>query len=443
MKGVEMKKRTKSLVIFLFIIVLFSLTGGFAFGYGDDDGDGIDDGFEALNKREIDIVMEANEISIESVRKSNRKKDLIMANIVYDEDGIRFQIGYKPNLEEDFDLLFGISFRELIEFVDVDIDGIYNPEIDQNIQNFSLSKFSPVVYENSTCTSGSVLHHFKIQTENKTFTAYIYFAEEFTLIENSLLLPTQAKIDIKIANFTYANSSSQLALYSRLESDSLYEGQEYTEDEKNNYAENEEGVITTIEKFVGFFTWRKNASVDDVSNLIKKSDLLLDEPPENAQKIYLNYPRGDSIYHSYKIGIEGLLLSEADSLVPLVVLALIIGALSVVTAYSIYHARHNEKPVKIRRREGEELYLDLLEEDEYDILFDSKLALQILQGEDAIDKLYHKGDINITAVSANFYEVVGQLGFEENEKREFINEMLSLSPHERELFLREMIIKTQ
>ncbi len=438
-----MKKRMKFLVIFLFTIVLFGLVSGFGFAYEDDDDDGIDDNFETLNKREIDIVIEANEISIESVRKSDKKKDLIMTNIIYDEDGIRFQIGYKPNLEGDFELLFGISFRELIEFVDVDIDGIYNPEIDQNIQNFSLSEFSPVIYENSTCSSGSVLHHFMIQTENKTFTADIYFAEEFTLVENSLLLPTQAKIDINIANFTYYNSSSQLALYSRLESESTYEEYIDTEDEENSFAENEEGVITTIEKYSGFYSWSRNGSIDEITKIIKTSEVMPDSPPENTQKIYISYPHGVSIHHSYKIGIEGLLLTEADSVIPLVVLILIIGAVSVVAAYSIYHTRHNEKPTKIRRREGEELYLDLLKEDEYDTLFDSKLALQILREEDAIDKLYHKGDINITAVSANFYEVIDQLGFEENEEREFINEMLSLSPHDRELFLRKMIIKMQ
>ncbi|MFX0023635.1 MAG: hypothetical protein ACFE9S_15015 [Candidatus Hermodarchaeota archaeon] len=438
-----MKKRTKCLAIFLFMIVLFSLTTGFVFAYGDDDDDGVDDGFEALNKREIDIAIEANEISIESVRKSNRKKDLITFGIVYDADGIRFQIGYKSHLEEDFELLFGISFRELVEFIDVDIDGIYNPEIDQNILNFSLSDFSPAIYENSTSSSGSVLHHFKIQTENKTLTVDIYFAEEFTLYENSLLIPTQAKIDIKIANFTYFNSSSQLALYSRLESETIFEVQQDTEDEENGYAENEEGLITTIEKYNGFYSWSKIASVDEVSKNISISEILPDSPPENSQKIYINYPRAISVYHSYKIGIEDILITEQGSLLPLVVFTLIMGALSVVAVYSIYHASVREKPLKIRRREGEEDYLELLERDEYDTLFDSKLALQILEGEDAIDKLYHKGDINITAVSVNFYEQIEKLGFEENEKREFINEMLSLSPHERELFLREMIIKTQ
>ncbi|MHA2394253.1 MAG: hypothetical protein ACXAEX_20140 [Promethearchaeota archaeon] len=438
-----MKKTTKSIGIFILSIVLIGFISGFTTAYSDTDDDGIDDVFEALNKREIDIFVEANEISIASIRKSDKKKDLIMANIVYDADGIRFHVGYKSILEGEFELLFGISFQELIEFVDIDFDGIYNPEIDTNIQNYSISDFSPIFYENSTCSSGSLLHHFQIKTENKNFTADIYFAEEFTLVENSLILPTQAKIDITIANFTYQNSSSQLALYSNLDSETIFDGQQNTEDEENGYAENEEGVITTIEKYVGFYTWSKNATVDNASKNIKAGEIMPDVHIENAQKIYLNYHRGDSIHHSFKIGIEGLLLSEGESLLPLIIFALIIGALSAVTAYSVYHARTKQKPTKIRRREGEEAYLEYFEEDEYDTLFDSKLALQMLEGENAIDKLYNKGDTNITVVSTDFYEVINQFGLEESERREFIKEMLSLSPHERELILKEMIIKSQ
>ncbi|MFW9782470.1 MAG: hypothetical protein ACFFFB_09330 [Candidatus Heimdallarchaeota archaeon] len=438
-----MKKTTKILAMFLLGLLMVSISSGFTAAKGDSDDDGIDDNLEALNKREINIAIEANEISIESVRISEKKRDLIIANILYDADGIKFQVRYKSNLEEDFELLFSISFRKLIEFVDIDFDGVYNPEIDHSIQNYSINDFSPVFYENSTFPSGNRLHHFKIQTVNETFNADIYFAEEFALVDSILLLPTQAKIDISIANFTFLNSSSQLALYSSLESETVFDKQENTEDEENGYAENEEGVITTVGNYVGFYTWNRNATVENITNAIKVGEILEDAYLENAQKIYHNYPRGDITDHSFKIGIEGLLISEADSLIPLIVFTIIVGALSSVAVYSIYHAKTKEKPSKVRRREGEKAYLDLFEDDEYEALFDSKLALQALGGEDAIDTLYHKGDISITVISEDFYEVIDQLGLEESEKLDFIKDMLSLSPHERELILKDMIIKSQ
>ncbi len=77
------------------------------------------------------------------------------------------------------------------------------------------------------------------------------------------------------------------------------------------------------------------------------------------------------------------------------------------------------------------------------ILFDTKVALQILEEEDAIRNLYDKGDINITAISNDFYETIDNFGFKGNEKSEFIKEMLSLRPFEREVILRDMLIKSQ
>jgi hypothetical protein len=435
-----MKRGTVFIGLFLFSILFFTPICGFTAAKSDTDGDGIDDNFEELNKREIDLVIEANEISIESIRKSDKNKDLISTNIVYDEDGLRFQIGYKPTLESDFILLFGISFRELIEFVDKDLNGIYNPEVDDTIQNFSIGEFSPHVYENSTCPSGSVLHHLQIQTENDTFTAHIYFAEEFTLLEDTLLLPTQARINIEISNFTYLNSSSQLALYTRLDSETDYQIQENTEDEKYGYAEHEQGAITSIENLIGFFTWNNIAKIDNTSKNVLTSEIIPDTHQETADMLYINYPYGQQINHYSKIGFEGLLKFEkTTSFLPIVIFALILGALSLVAAYSIYHYKKHKLPSHIQKRPGEDDYLEFLEEDDFDFLFDSELALQILEREGAIEKLYNKGDINITAITVDFYEMIDQFGFKETEKQEFIKEMLSLSPQERQLILEEMI----
>jgi len=457
-----MKKRTFLLWIFL-ISILIALNFGFITAYstenaiqdkalsysfvdkigGDIDDDGIDDNFEELNKRDIEVDIVANEITIQSVRRSNKKKDQIVANIVYDEDGISFEIQYKSQPELDFELIFGISFRKLIEFIDVDFDGIFNPDIDINIQNFSLSEISPAFYDNWSISSDSSLHYLKIQTENKTFTTHIYFAEEFSIVENSLILPTQARIKIEISDFDYLNESSQLALYTRVDSEAEYHWQEDTEDETNGYASNEEGLTTTMDKLIGFLTWKEDALIDNVSKNILISELMPDYHAENAQKFYINYPRGNHTYHYSKVGIEGLLITESVSIIPLVVFTIIISALSAITVYAVYTYNHKKKPSKNSKRYREEEYLKLLEEDEIEVLFDSKLALQILGEEGAIEKLYFKGDLDITAVSADFYNIVNQFGFEENEKTQFIKEMLSLPPFERELILREMLIKSQ
>ncbi|MFX1280817.1 MAG: hypothetical protein ACFFA3_15685 [Promethearchaeota archaeon] len=439
-----MKKSKKLMGILFFSVLLIIITCKFTIASNDKDGDGIDDKLEQLNKREIDYTIEGSEISIESVRNGDHRKDLISTTIVCSEDGIQFLIGYKSNLESDFELMFSITFREIIEFIDNDENGIYNPEVDKNIQNFSLNEFSPIYYENSTDDYGSVIHYFRIQTVNETFTAHIYFSEEFSLLENTLILPTQAIINIEISNFPYLNFSSQLSLYTRLESEGNYERQEDTEDERNKYAENEQGVMTTMGDDIGFFTWKENAKIDNFPETVVSSEILPDDHIESAEKLYINYMNGTHISHSAKIGIEGLLvIPQSSSLIPIIVISLVIGALSVISVYSIIHTNKQDLPTKDYKRPGEEDYTEILEADLYDSLFDSTLALQIFEEKGAIEKLYHKGDINITTISSDFFEKVNNLGLEKGDQQNFIREMLSIPPKERELFLKEMIIEIQ
>jgi len=429
----------------LVCILFFTLNSGIALAAseGDSDDDGIDQEFEEINKRDIELDIAPSEITVESFRRSDNLKDQIITTITYTEDGIRFRVNYKSKAESEFELTYGIAFPTIVEFVDVDFNGIYNPEVDKNIQNFSVREFSPAIYEKTNISKGSDLHHLQIQTINNTFTVHIYFCEEFELINNSLITPVQAKIDIEISNFTYLNGSSLLALYTRLKSDTEFLEVEETEDETNKYAVNEGGIITSVEEHTGYLTWRENALIDNSSKEIFISDIMEDLNGDPAEKIYMNYQQGENIYHSFKIGIEGLLLSIKPSPIPITVLVLVISALSVIAAYSIYHHRKHTVASKNHKKQREEGFLEFYEDDEFEGLFNSELALQILQEGEAIDKLYIKGDINLTLVSEDFYKLVERFQFEEHDKNEFIKEMLSLTPHERELFLREMIINTQ
>ncbi len=456
----KMKKRALLVGYFLFTIMLFNFTFGFAAALTDNnsfvisglnekitiddaDNDGIDDNFENLNKRKIEVDIFDNEAIIQSIRKGTEMKDLIRTVIGYGENGVEIQIGYKSNLETDFEITFRLVFRELIEFVDIDFNGIFDPEVDKRIQNYSLKDFSPISYEKVVIQDASFLHHLSIKTVSNNFTLNVYFAEEFTVVENSLINPTQAKIDIEIANFNYLNDSSQIALYTSLDSESVFQRHDDTEDEENGYAKTERGIATVVDDYTGFYSWNESGIVDDNSQNIPVSDILPDDFIENGKKMYLNYPRGVNIYHSSKIGIEGLLITEEFPLLGLVLLLIAIGAVSSIVAYSVYHQKKSKPRVKIKRRYRDKHRILKSQRHEPVMLFDSKVALQILKEEDAIRNLYDKGDINITAISNDFYETIDNFGFKGNEKSEFIKEMLSLRPFERELILRDMLIKFQ
>ncbi len=437
-----MKKKTIIVGLFLLTLLLFNLNFGFGTATNsirvkDADEDEITDDFEEYNKRDIEVDIESNEITVNSIRRNEPNQDQMRINIVYDVDGIQFQINYRIKPESEFSILYSFVFRELIEYVDLDFNGIYNPEIDQNIQNVSLKEFSTAAYETSSISSDTDLHYIRIQTENETFALHIYLAEEFTILENALITSAQARTDIEISNFDYLNDSSQVALDIRLDSESDFQVKEETEDEKKGYTTDESGIITTLTGTIGFLTWCDNGIIDTVENPILSSEILDDKSSEHSQ-IYLNYQRGNHTYHCSKFGIEGLLLKEPLSPMTILVISIIVGSVSAVAIYSVYLYRKDSSKQIDKKKKLQAI--SKTQKQEFDKLFDSKIALKMLEEGVDLETLYAKGDVNITAISEDFYETINRLNLKGSERTEFIREMLSLSPYERDQFLRDMLI---
>ncbi len=310
--------------IFLLGFLLISSSFGLVIADDDNDGDndGVDDDYEDLNEREIEIQFSDNEFKIESHLTNGDIIDEIEFKVKYNAEGLSIEVSYEQEYEgespsiaattyegdledgnsDEFELEFEAKFRKLIEFVDLDDNGMYNESIDKTIQKVKLNSFQNISYTTSI-VSDTTLYHIIVNTTDGVFAAHIFFVEEFTLVDQTLVTPTQTKIDIEITDFDYINDSSQLALYVKLESEIDYEEEEETGDEKEGYAENEAGVITKSNGYSGIFTWQENATIDDVSMNVLANTLDVDDDDEIEQKLVLNYPRGNHIYHDPKIGV--------------------------------------------------------------------------------------------------------------------------------------------
>jgi hypothetical protein len=399
----------------------------------DKDGDMIDDSIEDKNKRTINVTMEASEIIIESIKRSESKKDEIRTEISYGTEGISIQTRYRSNLEGDFGSNSIISFRKIVEFVDINFNGIYDPEIDNAIKNYTLDSFSPATQDDQSISSDTIFSNVKIQTVDKNFTVNFYFVEEFTVIEKSLVSPIQTKLDVEFSEFKFLYSNSSLALLLNLEGEDVFKKIDKTEDEILGLSMNEEGVKSSFEGKDGYLTWDLNASIEDKSVKISASDLLIDPESENVQIMYLSYLRGEIIQHEFKIGIEGLLImTNLISPEQILLLVVVIGAVSVI-AYSIYNYKTNVKRKLINE------YPKIKTENQ----FDAKIALELLQEENAIITLQDRGDINITAVAEDFYDTVKMLRLKGEDNYLFIREMLALSPYEREVIIRDMLLNIE
>jgi len=297
----------------------------------DDDGDGIDDDFEESNKRDISVEFEPNQIQIESSMRNGAQKDEIQLKITYESEGLSIEISYESELSSEnsteFEIEFEVTFRKLIEFVDVDDDEIYSPLVDDTVQEVLLDSFQPVIYNPLNLSGDTMLHYFIVNTTDGVFAAHIYLVEEFDIVNGTFIKPTQTKIDIEITGFNYINSSSQLALYTKLESEVEYDDDEHTENEEDGYASDEKGVIASNNDYAGFFTWTENATIDGVSKKVLGSPIQVDDDDENEQKIYLNYPRGNHIYHDPVMGVMVLPTTSLD--IPIIVIVSIISSVGI------------------------------------------------------------------------------------------------------------------
>ncbi len=326
-------KRNKINILFLFLLGFLFL--GASFGTvlaSDDDSDGVDDEFEDDHDREVDIEIQEDKIKIESILVAETGKNKLEFEISNESSGLSFKVEFTPNYNptsntSQTELEFEVTFREIVEYIDINADGIYNDSVDQEISVLELNDFKAPIYTISNISSDTTLHYIIFTTSDDVFTAHIYFVEEFDIINNTLVTPSETKIDIEIDNYNYLNGSSQLGLYTKLESEVEYKMEDETEDEELGYAEDESSTYTMSDSFIGFFSWKENATIDGVSKNVLVSQIEDDDIEPNEQKIYLNYPRGTNIYHDPKLGIAGLFTSSPTSIPGFGVLAILIASI--------------------------------------------------------------------------------------------------------------------
>ncbi|MFX1281641.1 MAG: hypothetical protein ACFFA3_19985 [Promethearchaeota archaeon] len=297
----------------------------------DNDDDGVDDDYEDSEKRDIQIEIDTGQIEIQSKLRQGSTINEIEMQVKYDSDGVEIEVSYESEYtsenETEFEIEFSVTFRKLIEFVDQNANGIYEPSIDTTIKEVELNSFHPVEYSTSTISGDTTLHYLFINSTDGVFAAHVFVVEEFTIVNETLVTPTAAKVDIEINNFNYTNLNSQLALYVKLESEAEYETEEKTEDESDGYASHESGVAVKNNANLGYFTWNENATIDGVSKEVLSSTIEVDDDDEFEQKVYLNYPRGNQIYHDPKIGISTL--TGASQTFPIMIIGSIIGVLAI------------------------------------------------------------------------------------------------------------------
>ena len=458
-----MKKTIYYIIAILLVSILIFQSGTKSVIADDDDDDGVDDDFEDLNERDISIdpdEFEVDEIEIEAILRRGAIRDEIEYELSNNTDGFYIETDYeRESGSDEFELEFTATFVSIVEFNDTNGDGMYNDtDPSEYVKELKLNNFQKTIYKNETLSAENTLHILIINTTDGVFTAYIYIAEEFANVNGTILSPTQMKVDIEINDFPYNNPNNLLALNITLESEEEYEEEKDTEDEIRGYSENEEWLVTAMNATTGFLSWNKTALVDD-----KPEPVVIGNGTDvgDDMRMYINYPNGTHIYHDPKVGVAWILKSvvvppssgKSDKskagtptipifLTPIFILAavLIIGAS--VAASSVYYYKKKHLLGRFDEKIGiEPSILTMQDKSSDNISPNSRMKrelLQILEEENALDKITKLGDINLTVISEDFLEVINSFDWEYDEKEEFIKELLALAPKERKEILDEM-----
>lgn len=378
----------------------------------DVDNDDVDDDMEQLNKRVVKVKENKNKIEIQSTQRDGLAKDDIRIKVKFNDAGLDIDVRYHSiSGSTDAKLALSVVFRELIEYNDLNGNGVYDRSIDQVIKTIKLDDFeSKADYDTKEINDDTTLHSIEISTSDEIFTAHIYVVEEFEEIHDIIVSPTQIKIDIEINNFPFENSNSSLALYTQLQSKADFEEENDTEDEDLELAEDEKGIETKENGYTGFFTWADTAEVDGKEVKVNVSDVKKDHKDKKLQKIYLNYPQGIEIYHDPKIGIKGLIKTDISEEFPQFLITLIIiGSIAILSIT---------------------IAIDILYR--YQGPTDNYISKKSRKKESKLDNKY------LTAVSEDFFEIVARFDMEKTEKSEFIKEMLALTPEKREKIIKRI-----
>ncbi|MFX0138383.1 MAG: hypothetical protein ACFFDN_32375, partial [Candidatus Hodarchaeota archaeon] len=122
-------------------------------------------------------------------------------------------------------------------------------------------------------------------------------------------------------------------------------------------------------------------------------------------------------------------------------LGVIIGSAIVVTALSTYHYVTKSKEPEPRIIRKKKKFLIKSSQEILEDLTNKEILLQIFSEEPPLDKRLKLEEIELTLISEEFLKKIDPLGFKEDDKREFIREMLFLSPKEREEIYQNILTK--
>lgn len=313
---------------------------------GRDDRDDRDDDDRDRDSRKLRLDVDDGKATIKLAREIAGLEDAV--KIAFDTRKARIEVKHEmENATTESESKLEARFLSLLEYVDADGDGAYDPgETVASAWSLSDSGRDAKIPTNGTVdwrgvdvsdvTTGNVTGK-KLSSRasfgpNATFGLDFFVYGTFTHFGDHSLLPTEAKIDIIIEHYPYVRPDSALALIVDLKAKEEFENEEGDdEDGPGVFSEMSAGNLS----FRLIFTWLPNATVDGVdrdvrSTVLKEREEIGDDEIAHKARVAIGYPRGDRIVHDPTVGVDYTTQSDDARQVPVPGVLLVVATVALV-----------------------------------------------------------------------------------------------------------------
>lgn len=305
---------TMSAVVILVILLLLAVVPATALAAGPPDTAGPGNGGNGKGQggpdRDVDVDMEPKRARIRSTVSGSDGGSGGGDALEYDikaTNRLTVEMQYRNQAEaQQANVKMMVTFRQMIEYEDVDGDGQFGPG-DDVVSSYDLEKatWNELAHGEETGEDGKKVHTITARTSDGVFAMVSHTAETRTMTQHGEISPNLMKIDLVVEDFPWTRTTTRLALQASVETEGTVT--HIADPAKREYmGENEVGIETQEDGDTGFYTWVRSADVDGTTSQVR-SRVTNDGEGTSLQ---FDYEQGESIIHDPKLGVplidEGL-----------------------------------------------------------------------------------------------------------------------------------------
>jgi hypothetical protein len=315
----------------------------------DADDDGVPDNIEDATQRTVVPIALGNEFRVSSHLGTAPVEDQF--DLTYRSGTFTILYGQRGGVTSTYRL----ELLSLVAWNDSNGNGRIDPGEVAAITPLAASAFadSPVVNSTRVDPDGGHIFGFLVRSRDGNATLSVTMAERFTRIDNLILTPMEARVDMAMTS-TAVPAGSKLGIQFRMTTSARPSLMEHSWDEDHGFAADERAVNVTEHagdrSATSFFSWSNTAKVGGTATPVVLANGLADSNPYEMTLIYGQgpSPAGTQVVQRTTLGVHSAVYEIRRAATPPIqadplLYAGTIAAVSVLVAVSIVFANRRRK----------------------------------------------------------------------------------------------------